>query len=190
MLQCRACETEESSRRGSSQARLEEGRAGTHGENQPGRETRHSQQCGKSTLGEDQEENFGILMRGQDDETSSKEENMTKIIWVLLLAAPLFAQQKQPPTTTGKAQTAKDCQAQRTRLEKLGEPWRELSAQELEYSFVNMTLCMGVDPAGNGAYKTLVFRMLIYMHARMGRFIEETGLENSFVVWDSDPAHR
>src|SRR5215472_9300599 len=76
MLQCRACETEESSRRGSSQARLEEGRAGTHGENQPGRETRHSQQCGKSTLGEDQEENFGILMRGQDDETSSLEQGM------------------------------------------------------------------------------------------------------------------
>jgi len=67
---------EESSRRGFSQTGIEKGSAGTHGEDQSGGETRHRHERRQSTLGEDQEENFGILMRGQDDETSSLEQGM------------------------------------------------------------------------------------------------------------------
>jgi len=96
----------------------------------------------------------------------------------------------QQAPKAGKAQTAKDCQAERARLEKLGEPWRELSAQELEYSFLNMAVCAGVDSTNHDAYKHLPVRILLVLHGRMGRFIQETGLENSFAAWDSDPAHR
>jgi len=94
------------------------------------------------------------------------------------------------PPINGKAQTAKDCQAERTRPEKLGEPWRELSARQLEFSFADVALCSGVDPMGRDAYKKITIRILLQLHGRMGRFIEDTGRWNSFEAWDNDPARE